>query len=81
MHQVDIFRDRIEVYPFGLEIAYSAIFAVEQLDGGNDVSIDRLFVLGLLTGPGAVAALFWEKKHVSSVIHYNDKTDHDRRTL
>jgi hypothetical protein len=48
---------------------------VEKLDGGDKVSIDRLFVLGLLTGPGALAALFWKKKHAYSVIHYDEKSD------
>jgi hypothetical protein len=47
---------------------------IEKLDGGNKISVDRFVALGFLTGPGAIAGLFWKKKHVRLLINnpYNN---------
>jgi hypothetical protein len=70
-----IFPDRIEVNPFGLKIPYSTIDDIEKLNGGKKISSDRLIALGILTGPGATAGLFWKKEHLYTVLHYNDGID------
>jgi len=70
-----IFPDRIEINPLELKISYSSIAEIEKLEGGKKISSDRLIALGFLTGPGAIAGLFWKKQHLYTVLHYNDRID------
>ena len=76
-----IFPDRIEVNPFRLKLPYSSIIDIEKIDAENKISVDRLVALGFLTGPGAIAGLFWKKKHVYTVIHYNDYADNEKMVV
>ncbi len=76
--KVYIYGDRIKLSELNIELHYSTIKNVENMDE-KKISAKRVIALGLLTGGiGAIAGAMWKKKHIYTVLEFTDALNQEQ---
>src|SRR5689334_7998902 len=71
---VMIYNDKIELDALGLEIPYSSMTHMDNIDK-EKISAGRVMALGLIFPEGAIVGALWKKNHRYTVIQYKDGLD------
>lgn len=75
--RIYIYNDRIEIgqreYNTIIKIPYSNMTNIQNMDE-KKISALRVVGLGLVFVPLAIVGAVWKKKHIYTVIQYNDET-------
>ena len=57
-----------------IEIPYTSVTEVLNVDGGNKTELDRVLAFGILGG-------MWKKQHILTIIKYKDKSFPDKEQV